>query len=161
MSDHSPHAEEIKQIPNLNVACGTGERPKERRTQTQIMEAATEVLLNELHSRIKKLEDKKQVHELKTSMTYFSATLAGLMNFQIRENDRGFKLGDIVILREFVSGPAIGDEHYTGRVLAKRISHIIPSNVPNEFVFLPIQKGFIIFSIEDIESKEFVFKPLN
>ncbi|MBD5585525.1 MAG: DUF3850 domain-containing protein [Clostridia bacterium] len=40
-------------------------------------------------------------HHLKTMPEYFQATIDGRKNFEVREDDRGFKVGDNVILEEY------------------------------------------------------------
>ena len=40
-------------------------------------------------------------HHLKTLPEYFQAAIVGKKPFEIRNNDRGFKPGEIVILEEF------------------------------------------------------------
>lgn len=39
-------------------------------------------------------------HELKIQPKYFRAILDGKKNFEIRKNDRGYKVGDKVVLKE-------------------------------------------------------------
>jgi ParB family chromosome partitioning protein len=48
---------------------------------------------------------------LKTETQYFQAVENGSKEFEVRKNDRGYKLGDIVYLQETVNGV------YTGRVM--------------------------------------------
>jgi hypothetical protein len=43
-------------------------------------------------------------HELKTSPEYFKAVRDGIKTFEVRKNDRGFSVGDILVLREFELG---------------------------------------------------------
>ena len=40
-------------------------------------------------------------HELKIWPEYFDPVEAGLKTFEIRKNDRGFAMGDRLLLREF------------------------------------------------------------
>jgi len=42
------------------------------------------------------------VHDLKTWPLYFAAVSSGKKTFEIRKNDRDFKVGDILILKEFI-----------------------------------------------------------
>ena len=57
-----------------------------------------------------------KVHELKILPQYFSP----MKNFELRKNDRGFAVGDIVVLREWKSGGG-----YTGRYRPKFIQYIL------------------------------------
>lgn len=44
-------------------------------------------------------------HDLKTWTEYFQAVKSGDKTFEIRENDRNFKVGDVLLLREFIPCP--------------------------------------------------------
>jgi len=55
-----------------------------------------------------------QIHHLKTWPEFFEASLAGIKPFEVRKNTRDFKLGDILILEEYL----------TGRKLARTITYI-------------------------------------
>ncbi len=59
-------------------------------------------------------------HELKCWPQYFAALFDGRKRFEIRENDRNFKIGDSLILKEY--DPANGT--YSGRVISFRVSYI-------------------------------------
>lgn len=69
-----------------------------------------------------------KIHELKTMDTYFQAVLSHEKNFEIRKNDRDFKVGDALILVEIKAVQKSGDVKYTslftGRVLLKKITYI-------------------------------------
>lgn len=60
-------------------------------------------------------------HDLKTWPRFFSAIESGHKPFEIRKNDRNFEPGDTLVLREW--DPET--EHYTGKVLVRRISYMI------------------------------------
>jgi hypothetical protein len=62
----------------------------------------------------------RQHHELKTETQFYQAVEKGIKTFELRVNDRDFKVGDIVTLVEVVSGIL------TGRRLAgKEIKYIL------------------------------------
>ena len=58
------------------------------------------------------------IHELKILPKWFADVLTGKKNFEIRRNDRDFKVGDYLLLKEYERG------HYTGREIKKRIQYI-------------------------------------
>lgn len=60
-------------------------------------------------------------HELKVSCGYFDDMLIGDKPFDVRRDDRGFKVGDTLILREYVMGP----DEYTGRQITALITYIL------------------------------------
>lgn len=66
---------------------------------------------------------KKQVkiHRLKTWPEYFCLTRSGEKRFDFRDNDRGFKVGDVLKLEEWV--PETGE--YTGRSIYKKVMYIL------------------------------------
>lgn len=60
------------------------------------------------------------VHELKTHPEYFCEVISGRKPFEIRFNDRNFKVGDLLVLREYE--PKIG--RFTGRYVQRVITYI-------------------------------------
>lgn len=60
-------------------------------------------------------------HELKTWPKYFAAVRSGQKRFEIRRNDREFKVGDILVLREF--DPE--DDAYTGQAEERQITFLL------------------------------------
>ena len=78
-------------------------------------------------------------HELKIRSAYFQAVMDGTKTFEIRKDDRQFRPGDTVKLREIAPDPL---EHYTGRSTDFRIGYVtafeqIPGNVV--FSLLPYE----------------------
>lgn len=61
------------------------------------------------------------VHELKCWTIYFQSILTGEKEFEVRINDRGFKVGDSLLLKEWDETK----EQYTKRQIIKRITYMI------------------------------------
>ena len=60
-----------------------------------------------------------KTHKLKTLPQHFLPVVAGIKKAELRENDRDFKVGDILLLQEWTP------EHgYYGSETSKRIIHI-------------------------------------
>jgi len=73
----------------------------------------------------------RRTHELKTDPAVFAAVLAGAKTHEIRLNDRGFQVGDELLLRETMatgadmrSLPRTYPLTYTGRTATRIVSHI-------------------------------------
>lgn len=61
-----------------------------------------------------------RIHDLKCWPIPFGLTRDGLKPFEIRLNDRDFKTGDVILLREWVPETGL----YTGHQLYLQIGHI-------------------------------------
>ena len=59
------------------------------------------------------------VHELKILPEYFGPVYAGRKRFELRKDDRDYKVGDFLVLKEFEGGM------YTGRKALFQISYIL------------------------------------
>jgi hypothetical protein len=75
-------------------------------------------------------------HELKTWPGFFEGLIDGTKTAEIRRNDRNFKPGDFLTLREF---NAETDE-YTGRMVARSISRV------DDLRLVTGQDGFVLLS---------------
>jgi hypothetical protein len=64
-------------------------------------------------------------HELKTWPAYIQALLCSKKTFEVRRNDRGFKVGDILCLREWI--PAT--KCYTGFYVERSVTYILQGEV--------------------------------
>ena len=82
-----------------------------------------------------------KTHELKILPEYFSAVLDGRKTFEIRKNDRGFEVGDTLILKEW--NPTY--RMPTGREQHCEITYILEGN--KETVQYGLKEGFCIMSI--------------
>ncbi len=89
-------------------------------------------------------------HKLKTLPEYFEPVGRGDKTFEIRKDDRAFKVGDTLILQEWKSPPSsmlsIGD--YTGREIHVRVTYKMSGGkfgLPEHMCIM----GFKIFKIID------------
>lgn len=72
-------------------------------------------------------------HELKIWPQYFAAVSKGIKTFEYRKNDRNFRRGDTVTLREYE--PRTG---YTGKEIRFRIGYVL--QIDSEYVVFSILK---------------------
>ena len=84
-----------------------------------------------------------KTHALKTWPYYFQVSWDGRKDWEIRRNDRGFAVGDIVILEEY---DQIKHE-YLGRQIAANVLEVI-ADAPG------LQEGYVILSLEVIAKLE-------
>jgi hypothetical protein len=82
------------------------------------------------------------IHELKTWPKYFAEIKRGMKKFELRKDDRDFKVGDWLDLREY--DPAA--KKYTGRGVMVYVWSVL-RNAP-EF---GLMDGFVILSIQPLE----------
>ncbi|EAF8203415.1 TPA: DUF3850 domain-containing protein [Listeria monocytogenes] len=73
-----------------------------------------------------------KLHELKTMREYFAAVAEGRKTFEIRKNDRDFKVGDYLLLKDF-------EETYTGWVALVKVIYITNYEQKNDYVVLGIE----------------------
>lgn len=78
-----------------------------------------------------------RVHELKSWPVHFRPVDAREKTFEVRKNDRGFKLRDRLWLREWNPDPEIG---YTGDSLVAEITHILTHHAG-------LAEGYVCMSI--------------
>lgn len=79
----------------------------------------------------------RQHHHVKILPEYYNAVDKGIKTFEIRFNDRNYKIGDILYLHEFCDG------QITGRVLIQEICYIIDSK---DYC----KEGFVVLGIRNI-----------
>lgn len=79
------------------------------------------------------------IHGLKILPEFFEAITSGRKRFEIRKNDRGFQIGDQLILREWTG------EKYTGDSYKAEITYITDYMQHDGYVVLGIR------GVEDTE----------
>lgn len=97
-------------------------------------------------------------HKLKTWPDVFAVTQLGMKNFELRKNDRNFKVGDILYLSEY--DPET--KEYTGRDCIRRVNYILHGGrfgLPKDYVIMGIERlkdNVIRTATLGIKSKEVV-----
>lgn len=79
-------------------------------------------------------------HDLKLAPEHFVRVQDRSKTFEIRKNDKGYEVGQVVLLREFDQAKPEGLQ-YSGRAVAARIGHISTFSQ---------REGYIVFSLLDV-----------
>lgn len=77
-------------------------------------------------------------HELKTWPAFFEAVMSGSKTFEIRRDDRGFGVCDVLALREW--DPA--EQRYSGRALTVEVSYVLRNAVN-----FGLREGFAVLGL--------------
>lgn len=78
-------------------------------------------------------------HEIKCLPKYFDALVDGLKNFEVRKNDRDYKVGDSLLIREYDSEK----KSYTGYELYAPVVYILE----NDESFTGLAEGFVVLGL--------------
>lgn len=81
-------------------------------------------------------------HELKTVQPFFDEVMAGRKKFEFRKNDREFKTGDILILKEYDKEK----DEYSGREIKVRVDYILENYYSFDL------QDFCIMSVSSLDS---------
>jgi len=82
----------------------------------------------------------ERTHVLKCIPPYFEAVANGVKTFEVRFNDRGFRNGDLLDLREWLPNA----EQFTGRSVLMRVKYIL--DVGDSRGIVP---GFVVMALRD------------
>lgn len=83
------------------------------------------------------------IHELKLDKKWFDSVVNGQKRFEIRKDDRIFKVGDILTLKE-VERTSDNSIDYTGNEVQVKITSILKHEDFPE----GIQEGYVVLSID-------------
>ncbi len=87
-----------------------------------------------------------KLHTLKIDPEWFQLAHDGIKNYEIRRNDRGYQVGDLLELKETKhSAEEMGAGaplEYTGRILERKITHILPG-LPGDMAILSVEPTLI------------------
>lgn len=75
------------------------------------------------------------VHELKILPQYYEKVISKKKKFELRKDDRGFEVGDMLVLNEF-------DGDYTGRCCIAKVDYKLEGGEYG------LEKGYCILSID-------------
>lgn len=73
--------------------------------------------------------NRKNVHELEILPNYFEDVKSGIKQFEISFNDKKFKVGDCVILKEYDDYR----EFFTGRKIRVKITYLLTYSEAGQF----------------------------
>lgn len=76
-------------------------------------------------------------HDLKTWPSYFNAVMNDVKTFEVRKDDRNFKIGDTLLLREYNPN----DGNYTGAVCTRQVTYILKGGQ------FGIEEGFVVLGL--------------
>lgn len=77
------------------------------------------------------------IHKLKTWPQFFDAVASGVKGFELRKDDRGFQVGDVLLLQEC---DQLGN--YSGREVSRLVLYML-----NAASFSGIEKGYCILGL--------------
>lgn len=95
----------------------------------------------------------KTIHELKTWPEFFNQTRNGRKKFELRQNDRDFKVGDELLLKEWSpvetvsSNMRVNEPGYTGRELRVQVDYIMTANAAQFNDFGVLDADYVIMSV--------------
>lgn len=78
-------------------------------------------------------------HHLKTWPEYFEAIIDGSKNFEVRKNDRDYKVGDVLELHEFKPNGG-----FTNRSCERIVSYILKGGQ------FGIEAGYVVMGLETV-----------
>lgn len=81
----------------------------------------------------------QRTHELKILPEYFQAVRSGNKTFEIRKNDRGYAVGDKLILREYENSK------FTGEKEIRYVSYVL-----DDVTYL--QEGYVALGLREAET---------
>ena len=88
-----------------------------------------------LSSPVSPLDPSARIHTLKCWPEFFAAVVEGRKRFEIRKNDRDFRVGDCLVLQEW--NPAT--EQYTREMCSLRVTYLTSAFMGEGFVALSVE----------------------
>ena len=79
------------------------------------------------------------IHDLKTIPPFFNEVKDGTKTFELRRNDRNFRVDDVLLLREYLPE----SNTYSGRETVRRITYVLTG-------FAGLEEGYAILGIRSL-----------
>lgn len=108
----------------------------DRETKKKLKEKAQEEKMNHLPS-----ESGPKTHYIRLASNYYDDVATGLISFQLRKNDKHYKVGDILDMMEFSEG------RNTGRIIHAEITYILED-------YTGLEDGYCILAIKVVSADE-------
>lgn len=93
-----------------------------------------------------------ELHELKTHTDAFQAVIHGTKKAEFRRDDRGFHVGDLLVLREVLDREIVqGYGNYTGEVVIARVTHLLRGpayGIPEGYVMMSLGKDLFRMRVD-------------
>lgn len=95
--------------------------------------------------KVQQTRNEFKTHELKILKPHFEYVISGKKKAELRYDDRGFIVGDILIMKEIVRSKECSAISYTGRWVEVKVTHILKDDVY-------LKKGYAMLSFDIITS---------
>jgi hypothetical protein len=89
------------------------------------------------------MDDRRVNHALKTLPEFFDAVESGAKTFEVRKDDRGFAVGDLLILERWSPERGYIDENGMARYAVRRITYKLDGGQ------FGIEKGWCVLGLGD------------
>ena len=109
----------------------------DRETKKKLEEKEDEEFMNA------PIPERESVHEEKTAPSLFEAAMSGKKLFELRKNDRNYRVGDTLVQKEFK------ENEYTGRELVQEITYLLED-------YTGLEEGYCILGVENKDLKTIV-----
>lgn len=83
-----------------------------------------------------------QTHELKIWPEFFEPIMTGEKTFELRWDDKGFRAGDALWLREWMQRDGV----YTGREITKRVTYLLGG--------FGLERGYVCMALGDLPAND-------
>ena len=111
----------------------------DRETKKKLREMEQEEKMQNLPSDTQ--ETGQKVHQIRLAKTYFDDVANGIKTFELRKNDRGYKVGDILEMMEFADGKN------TGRTVKVLVTYMLED-------YTGIEDGYCIMATKLMKDDE-------